>query len=330
MTSSAVMTVAGSGSRITWEQLPKLVRAAVAEILGGPVVSAVSQPGGFSPGTADRVATAAGRRAFVKAVAPHLNEHTPAMHRREIEVAGALPPELPAPRLLGSYDDGEWVAVVLEDVEGRHPRLPWVAEELDVVLTAVAELATVPAAAFERAAVELAELATDLAASFAGWARVTADPPADLDPGAAADLGRMQELAAAGLEGCRGDALVHGDLRADNILLSARGPVLVDWPWAVRGAPWVDSLTLLLDAAVSSSDPGSALPEAEARLRRCVPGSEPAGRYGEAVTGFLAGLAGMWFDTARTPPPTGMDALRAFQRREAEAALAWMRLRLGA
>jgi hypothetical protein len=46
--------------RITWHDLPAHVHAAVARILGGPVVRAASQAGGFSPGTADRVA--GGRR----------------------------------------------------------------------------------------------------------------------------------------------------------------------------------------------------------------------------------------------------------------------------
>ena len=34
----------------------------------------------------------------------------------------------------------------------------------------------------------------------------------------------------------------HGDLRADNILLTQDGVVIVDWPGASVGAPWVDML----------------------------------------------------------------------------------------
>ena len=54
--------------RISWTDLPGHVQAGVEEILGAPVVEATGQQGGFSPGTADRVRTATGRRAFVKAV----------------------------------------------------------------------------------------------------------------------------------------------------------------------------------------------------------------------------------------------------------------------
>ena len=61
--------VDAAGVRVAWADLPARVRDVVEEILGAPVVEAVSQPGGFSPGSADRVRTADGRRAFVKAVA---------------------------------------------------------------------------------------------------------------------------------------------------------------------------------------------------------------------------------------------------------------------
>lgn len=65
-----------SGVRIGWADIPQDVRRAVEEIIGGTVVEAVSQAGGFSPGTADRVRTANGRRAFVKAVSPAQNERS--------------------------------------------------------------------------------------------------------------------------------------------------------------------------------------------------------------------------------------------------------------
>ena len=51
--------------------LPAAVRSRIEGIIGGGAVTeAVSQRGGFSPGTADRVRTERGPRAFVKAVSP--------------------------------------------------------------------------------------------------------------------------------------------------------------------------------------------------------------------------------------------------------------------
>lgn len=79
--------------RIGWARLPLHVRAGVEGILGGSVVSAVSQPGGFSPGSADRVVLASGRRAFVKAVSADVNATSAALHRREARISAAMDPQ---------------------------------------------------------------------------------------------------------------------------------------------------------------------------------------------------------------------------------------------
>jgi hypothetical protein len=103
-------------------QIPARVRAGIEAIIGGgAVVTAVSQSGGFSPGTADRVVTAEGRRAFVKAVSTIQNEQSPSLHRAEANVVGQLPPNSYVPALLGVYDDGIWVALVFEDLDGHTP-----------------------------------------------------------------------------------------------------------------------------------------------------------------------------------------------------------------
>lgn len=140
MRASPGMTSA-TGVRIGWHDLPDHVRAHVEDILGSAVVEARSQRGGFSPGTADRVRVANGQRAFIKAVSAAQNERTPEMHRQEARVTAALPSDAPAPNLLGCHDDGEWVALVLEDVDGRQPVTPWQRAELDSVLATLRCLA---------------------------------------------------------------------------------------------------------------------------------------------------------------------------------------------
>jgi hypothetical protein len=111
--------------RVPWEDLPASVRGWAEGSLGSPVAGAASQPGGFSPGAACRLRLADGRRAFLKAVSASANPHSPGMHRREGAVAAALPPDVPAPALLGQYDDGEWVALLFADVNGVPPAEPW-------------------------------------------------------------------------------------------------------------------------------------------------------------------------------------------------------------
>ncbi|KAB1096044.1 aminoglycoside phosphotransferase family protein, partial [Micromonospora aurantiaca] len=128
-------------TRLHWHELPAHVRDGVEAVLGDRVVAARSQSGGFSPGTADRVRTAGGGRAFVKAVSPAQNDRSPDLHRAEARIATALPPDTPAPRLRGSYDDGDWIALVFTDVEGRHPVTPWRADELAAVLSTLETMA---------------------------------------------------------------------------------------------------------------------------------------------------------------------------------------------
>ncbi|MGY0005340.1 phosphotransferase family protein [Micromonospora sp. I033] len=304
-------------SRIRWADLPAPVRAAVEEILGDRVVAAESQHGGFSPGTADRVRTAGGRRAFVKAVSPAQNDRSPTLHRAEARIAAALPPAAPAPRLLGSHDDGDWIALVFTDVEGRHPATPWEAGDLAAVLSTLEAMAAVltpaPAAATTAAAEQLGY-------DFGGWRRIAADPPADLDPWARARLPELCAAADRGLAALAGETLCHVDVRADNLLVGPDGTVaVVDWPWACRGPAWLDSLLVLVNVQVY----GGHDPEALLAALPLVTGVDPAD-----LTGVLAGFTGFFLDGARQPPPPGIPTVRAFQRLQGDALLPWLARRL--
>jgi hypothetical protein len=128
------------GRRISWRQVPEHVRSAVEASLGSDVVEAVTQEGGYSPGAAVRVRLACGGRAFVKALGVDLHPASVGLYRNEAETMRHLPADLPVARLLDVYDDGDWVALVYEDVEGRHPEIPWRSDELDRVAGAIADL----------------------------------------------------------------------------------------------------------------------------------------------------------------------------------------------
>src|SRR5882672_4569754 len=79
------------GVRIAWSDLPAEVRAAVAAMVGGEVVEAVTQTGGFSPGVAARLRLSNGGRVFVKAVSAAQNPESPGLYRNEARIAAALP-----------------------------------------------------------------------------------------------------------------------------------------------------------------------------------------------------------------------------------------------
>ncbi|GIJ37471.1 hypothetical protein Vwe01_07960 [Micromonospora andamanensis] len=294
------------------------VRSAVEKIIGDRVVDAVSQPGGYSPGTADRVLTANGRRAFVKAASPAQNPDTPDMHRAEARITAALPAYAPTPRLLGCHDDGHWVALVLSDVDGRHPVTPWQAEELDAVLGALERMAT---ALTPSPVAEVPGIADRLADEFAGWRRVVDDPPPELNPWARTHLDELCSWSDHGLASLIGDTLCHVDVRADNLLVDRAGRVtVVDWPWAARGPAWLDTAMLLLDVRLQGGH------DTEALLRRL---PLTAAVDPDVVTGLYAGLAGFFTDRARLPPPPGIPTLRAFQHAQAEVLLTWLAERTG-
>lgn len=299
--------ISATGQRIRWPDVPAHVRASVEDILGDRVVTAESQAGGFSPGTADRLVTAGGRRAFVKAVSPAQNPLTPGIHRKEIRVAGLLPPGTPAPALLGSYDDGEWVAMVLADVEGRHPATPWVRAELDAVnrtLDAMAALLT--PAPIE----DLPTAAEHLREDFAGWSQLPADAA---PPWVRARLPEFVEAAERAVTALAGDTLVHLDVRADNLLVGPAGEVtLVDWPWACRGPRWLDRVLLLVNVGLFGGHDCDA-------LLADIDGDR------DDMRAVLVGLAGYFVDRSRQPPPPGIPTVRAFQRAQGESLLAWIR-----
>ena len=297
-----------SGPRIGWIDLPAHLHREIETIIGDRVMQAHSQIGGFSPGTADRVVTATGRRAFVKAANFALNERTVELHRQEAAISARLPATCPAPRLLGSFDDGDWIVLVLEDIEGRQPELPWRDDELARVLEVLAGLSRDPAPA---GLADLPRAPDGLRHLSESWMPVAADPPADLDPWIKSNLDGLDAIARRGIAALSGDRLMHRDVRSDNLLIRPDGRiVLVDWPWATIGAAWFDSVLLLVEVQMAGGH------DVPARLRRI------ASDYGvdlRDLYGVIAALAGQCLDNARRPAPVNIPNVRAFQRAQADA-----------
>ena len=242
---------------------------------------------------------------------------SPEMHRREARIAGALPAHAPVPRLWWSFDDGNWVVLLFEDIDGATPRTPWRADELERVLAALTELAatlTPSPLTVERAA-ELPVLPPDQ------WLELHNGPDGERLPDAWRDrLPELILLEHAWPDASHGDSLVHLDLRADNLLLTAERVYIVDWPWATLGAPWLDLVGMLPSVAMQGG------PDPE-RIWQAHPLS--AGVDPNAVNAFLAALAGMLTRQSLLPPPPGLPTLRTFQSGQGRTARAWLAQRLG-
>lgn len=315
--------LAFSGSRLSWGDLPRAVRARIAELAGAQVVTETAATSGFSPGYAARLELGDGTEVFVKAVSPAQNPDSPALARAEVTVAALLPPTIPAPALLWSADDGEWVLLGFEAVDGSAPEQPWQPDELRRVLHALTALASQGTPAPPG----LRPLAEDVAAYARCWTSL-ADRPDDLaravaavgehGPWLAAHLDEVRAWASGGPAAASGDTLVHGDLRADNVILDDDGAVwLIDWPHATgAGTPWYDLLAMLPSVAMQHGGDPQAIfwsQPTTSGVDRC------------AVRAVLAAVTGYLLHGAVQPPPPGIANLRPFQLAQAVAALDWLR-----
>jgi hypothetical protein len=291
--------------RLEWPHLPPALRARVEERLGSPVVEAVSQGGGFTPGFASVLVCADGSRHFVKAASVAAQRMFAASYREEARKLGLLPPTAPAPRLLWSLDD-EWVVMEVEYVESRAPSRPWRADELDRCLDALEvvakELTPAPGG------LDLDPMAVEHRDWPAYWDHVRAARPGPHADEAAA-------LAATFGEAVDGDTLVHGDLRDDNVLLTPDGRVLFcDWNWPVVGADWLDSLMMLIGPRGDGLDVEAVI--AERPLLRHVPTDH--------IDRVLALVCGYFLKSADDPVPPTSPYVREVQRWQGEVVWDWL------
>lgn len=313
-----------SGVRQQWNEMPETVRAAVEDWLGSRVVNAASQSSGFSPGVAARLRTANGRRVFLKAASPNLNALAPVFHRREGLITAALPPTAPVPRLLFTYDEGPegWIVLVFEEVEGQHPAHPWRLDELERILAAQADLAAAltPSPLPPGAVPSASEM---IGVGMRGWLPlVEADRAlaARLDDWSRRNLERLVALEDQAAQAVAGDTLIHGDVRADNLLLSAEKVWFLDWPHACLGAPWLDVAFFAPSIAMQGGPDGEWIVAHSRTLQAADP---------EKVTAAVALAAGYFIHRSLQPPLPGLPTLRAFQAAQGKAARAWLRQRTG-
>jgi hypothetical protein len=313
------------GVRRSYVEVPPRVRAWVDATLGSPVARWSDQIGGMSPGCATRLVGHDGRRAFVKAVGAELNSASPTLFRREIEVLHAIGSHALWADLVASYDDGQWVALLLEDVSGGHPDLDDDAE-MEALLVATDRLVEVLGQVTVPAGPRATNLGqpglVDAQARFRAWSTALDhldEIPDDLVPTALrrspARLRRLVSL----LEDDE-TQLSHWDIRVDNLLRPAPGRIVfVDWGSGALAPAWCDPLLARFERVE------------EAWFDSSVQRSPTLAAAGDdLVTGFLVafGLALAWQST-RPPADVGLPTLNEFRRTQARRALVGAARRLG-
>jgi Ser/Thr protein kinase RdoA (MazF antagonist) len=211
------------------------------------------------------------------------------------------------------------VALALDAVPGRPPHYPWEAGELTVVTEALSSLHRDLTPSPLPSLTPLAEYVRHM---FGGWAELAAmeTPPAGLEPWAASHLESLAELESGWPAACEGPTLLHGDVRADNVLLTAGEVVFVDWPHASVGSPVFDVVAWAPSVVLEGGPPPEEL------LARHV---APVTVDPDVVTVLLAAVAGFFVERSFRPPPPGLPTIRAFQAAQGGVALEWLRRRTG-
>lgn len=306
---------------LPWGAVPARVRTWAEQRLGGPVTWHEEQTGGMSPGNATRLRTREGLTGFVKAVGPELHPATPELFRRELAVLRAIGPDPRWAALLAGLDEGPdgWVALLLEDVEGRHPDLAD-DDECATVARAVDDLSATlvahgPALPMP-ADVALLDSRTRLEAWSAAFDHHDAVRAVEVPDvvRAAAPLLRDRLTALAAHPSSR---LVHWDIRADNLILRPSGEVVVvDWGQAGLGPGWLDPLLARLDRAGDAWFDDAVLSPSLGDLDA------------DDVTSFVAGLGLFLGWRATTHADSGPAGLQEFRITEARRLLAGARRRL--
>jgi len=195
--------------------------------------------------------------------------------------AAAYEAGLPAPRVYGLERVGGRLGVVLERVEG--PSLLQLLSARPWRVAAIARrLAEVHAAIHARRVEGLTPLAQHLR-----WRIDRAALPEALR---SRTLDALERLPA-------GDAVCHGDLHPDNVVLTPRGPVVIDWPEISTGHPLADVARTSLMLRIASPPHGRLRLALRAGrrilhavyLRRYL---ELTGRHPEELAPFLLPVAG--------------------------------------
>lgn len=309
-----------TAKRATWETLPQPVRERITSELGGPPADIRMAGSGFSGGFAARLRSDSGLELFVKAAGRDKSWALDA-YRQEARVNQALPQGLPAPRLDFAADFEDWTVLGFEVVDGRAPTLPMAPRDLGLMLDAWAEAAAQLTPA-PQSLLDLGVKAEPIGAKLRQFGGVASGAQAPF-PVPPALEGRIDELAALEShieEAMTADAVMHFDLRPDNMIVGADRAWICDWNWVQVHAPWFDTACFLVAAHGDGHDADGLFwshPTAE--------GVAP-----EQLDTGLAAITGFYLGESAQPPIEDVSAyMRPHQRWSGLAAADWLARRRG-
>jgi hypothetical protein len=290
--------------RLSFDQAPPAVRAALERAVGARVVGTESVQGGRSPGPAALLTLSDGRQVFAKTVAALMSPSAHALYRREFDVLRMLPGSVPHAPLVAGFERDGWVTIVTEAADGTAVGPPWRSQHLASVADAVAACA---------GHVDLDGLvpAAERLPRLDGWHDLARDRPDWLDDWERAHLDGLVAMSDGWPIWTAGRHLVHLDVRCDNAVPHGDDVWLVDWAWACQGAAWVDAASLALDVVASGHVGGPQVGLSTARGM--------LSRLPYEATRFVVAVAGMFRLQSQLPDRQGQPTFREWQRRRSAA-----------
>lgn len=308
--------------KVAWDAVSPKLQSAVETWLGCPISTVTSLGGGYTPAVAARLCARDGRRYFIKAAGPQPRPGVANIQRQEGSIVGVLPESAPVPRLLWRYDDGEWVAMIFEYIDGRCPGRPWTAEDLRRVIdgTSLLSQSLTPSPLGPPAVGTAGEV---FARTLCGWGRLREElsqTGSRIGRWGPKDLAALAEIESTAPDLVAGNTLLHFCVRSDNILLTPDRVWFVDWPSACVGAPWVDVVLFAPTVTLQGGPPPEhVIADSEACQR-----ADP-----DAITAVVAAFSGFLVRQAMLPPPPASPTLRPFQAALGAVATEWAAQRAG-
>lgn len=251
----------------------------------------------------------------MKSCSSLINQDTANANRREIKHTQVLQGNPRVPKLLRSFEKENWVTLIYEVVEGKHPDLPWRMDELEFVLN---ELALLSASITPCPQPEIFDrLEDNIREEFMGWNKFArANSVMDLkDEWIGSHLDMLVRLENKGPTAAKGNSLVHADLRADQIILASGKAVFLDWPHAMIGAPWVDFLFLFPSIELRGGPEMASL--MNQYLLRDV--------NEDQLIPMTVALAGSFLWNSIQAPPPRLVTIRKFQRDQGDIVMKWLK-----
>jgi Ser/Thr protein kinase RdoA (MazF antagonist) len=318
----------GPEAKLPWKRIPKIIRQRVDDALGSRVIRAVRVWGGYGPTPTYRLMLEDGRRAFFKGTFHASNEfmkHALQVEERVYHDLGATLGRW-MPQWYAMLHHEDWHVLLLEDL-GPKSVPPWTPEKTRKIAHSLADfhLSTFdshlqPPAWLPRPAEELAQESWTRTVEESTQFRHLASFAGDEVPHALEWLQaispKIDQLMTLGQQTLKEGpyAILHGDIRSDNLRFTCGRLSLFDWPSISVGRPEWDIVAFAQSVTV---DEGPSPEQVMAWYGERFPLNNAA------VESALAFWFTFFAARAWLPDIPGLPRLRPFQRQQLAVLANW-------